>query len=78
MNMESYKAHNKSNKCEERYNTIKNCDASWQWEYNSVVLFGGYWDYTSYSGSRCSFWSDSPSDSDDDASTRYICRGVRQ
>jgi hypothetical protein len=71
--MESYKEHNKDNKCEERFNKVKSYDYTWQWEYNSIVVFGGNWVSASYSGSRCSAWTNSPSNSDGSVSARGVC-----
>jgi hypothetical protein len=37
------------------------------------VLFGGAWYYGSDSGSRCSFWNDSPSGSYSPIGSRAVC-----
>ena len=38
-----------------------------------AVLFGGSWDYTSYSGSRASLWDFSPKLSTSDIGARGVC-----
>ena len=44
-------------------------------EYNApnAVLLGGYWNYGSVSGSRCSNWSDAASYSDSSVGSRFAC-----
>lgn len=42
----------------------------------NVALFGGYWPYTSNSGSRCSAWYNQPTYSADGISARGVCEHV--
>jgi len=44
-------------------------------EYNApnAALLGGYWSYTSYSGSRCSAWNSAASYSSDSIGSRFCC-----
>ena len=40
---------------------------------NITILLGGDWNYTSYSGSRCSIWAGAPSYSNNVISSRGVC-----
>jgi hypothetical protein len=81
--LEKFKPHNSNNAAEERFNKIERFnhlwmwESNWEWKYNSVVIFGGFWNATSSSGSRCSSWGDSPSGSDSYVSARHVCRGLK-
>jgi hypothetical protein len=72
-----WKNHNRVNEPEERFNRIANDSDEWEWKYNSVVVFGGYWNNASYSGSRCSTWNVFPSYSYSYVFARYVCKGLR-
>jgi hypothetical protein len=39
----------------------------------NAVLFGGNWDNTSNSGSRCSNWNNSPTNSNNNIGARGVC-----
>ena len=43
------------------------------YQMENAVLFGGYWDFASNSGSRASLWGDSPSASGGDIGARGVC-----
>ncbi len=43
------------------------------YQMENAVIFGGNWDGTSSSGSRCSDWSSSPPSSDDSIGARGVC-----
>jgi hypothetical protein len=42
---------------------------------NNAVIFGGNWDETSNSGSRCSNWNNSPANSNNNIGARGVCEG---
>ncbi len=42
---------------------------------NNAVIFGGNWDETSNSGSRCSNWNNSPTNSNNNIGARGVCEG---
>ncbi len=43
------------------------------YQMENAVRFGGYWDTTSYSGSRASLWNDSPAASSSSLGARGVC-----
>ncbi len=43
------------------------------YQMENAVLFGGYWDDTSISGSRCSGWTSSPANSSNNIGARGVC-----
>jgi len=43
---------------------------------NNAVLFGGNWDNGANSGSRCSNWNNSPTNSNSNISARGVCEDI--
>lgn len=43
------------------------------YQMENAVLFGGYWGYGSYCGSRCSVWNNSPTASNNSFGARGVC-----
>jgi hypothetical protein len=74
--MEPFKLHNRNNKDEERFNRIKSVDSTWEWKCNSIIILGGCWQESSYSGSRCTEWNYCCSNSYRVVTIRSVCRGL--
>jgi hypothetical protein len=45
---------------------------------NNAVLFGGNWNEGANSGSRCSNWNNSPTNSNNNISARGVCEDMKR